>query len=164
MTYVRYIDKTRDYYAKEGYDKAYQWAHFEEVPFTTLKKPLAECRLTLVSTSDIAVKSDNERERSLAEMFAGQVYSIPSSTPIENLFSQQEHFDKHATHLDDVDTYFPITRLHEAATEGRIKSVAPRLHGVCTAYSHRRTMEIDAPEILQRCEEDQVDACILTPI
>lgn len=164
MTYVRYIDKTRDYYAKEGYEKAYQWAHFEKVPFTALKKPLSECRLTLISTSDVAIKNEEEEEKSLGEMFAGQVYSIPSDIPVDKLFSRQEHFDKYATHLEDVDTYFPITRLHEAAADGRVKSIAPRLHGVCTAYSHRRTLEIDAPEVLQRCKEDQVDACILTPV
>ena len=44
MTYVRYIDKTREYYRSQGYDKPYQWAHFEEVAFQPLSKPLAESR------------------------------------------------------------------------------------------------------------------------
>ena len=30
MSYVRYIDKTRDYYRSQGYEKAYNWAHFDE--------------------------------------------------------------------------------------------------------------------------------------
>ncbi len=56
MAYVRYIEKTREYYLAEGYDKPYRWAHYDTVPFTPLTKPLAECRLTLVSTSDVALK------------------------------------------------------------------------------------------------------------
>ncbi|MDP7547490.1 MAG: hypothetical protein QGF20_09370, partial [Alphaproteobacteria bacterium] len=42
--YVRYIDKTRDYYLSQGYEKSYVWAHFEDVPFTEPPKPLAKCR------------------------------------------------------------------------------------------------------------------------
>ena len=30
MDYVRYIDKTKDYYLTQGYDKPYAWAHFDE--------------------------------------------------------------------------------------------------------------------------------------
>jgi D-proline reductase (dithiol) PrdB len=164
MTYVRYIDKTREYYAKEGYAKPYQWAHFDDVPFTPLTKPLKDCRLTLVSTSDVAMKGEDDGERDALEMFSGNVYSIPSDTPAERLFSRQEHFDRYATNLDDVNTYFPIDRLNEAAAAGRIGSVAPRLHGVFTAYSQRRTLEVDGPEVLRLCREDNVDAAVLTPV
>ena len=38
MSHVSYIDKTREYYKAEGYDRAYEWAHFETIPFT----PFAE--------------------------------------------------------------------------------------------------------------------------
>lgn len=33
-TPVRYIDKTRDYYLSQGYEKPYQWAQYDDVPFT----------------------------------------------------------------------------------------------------------------------------------
>ncbi len=58
MSHVRYIDRTRAYYESQGYDKPYEWAHFEDVPFSTLKKPLSECRVELASTSDIAIKPE----------------------------------------------------------------------------------------------------------
>ena len=63
-----------------------------------------------------------------------------------------------------MNSFFPLTRLHELAAEGRIGSVAPRVHGVYMGYSQRRTLEIDGPEVLRRCREDGVDAVILTPI
>ncbi|KDB64310.1 hypothetical protein AZ16_0859, partial [Bordetella bronchiseptica B18-5 (C3)] len=44
-TPVRYIDKTRDYYLSQGYEKPYQWAQYDDVPFTPLGKPLSECRV-----------------------------------------------------------------------------------------------------------------------
>lgn len=163
MTYVRYIDKTRAYYKSIGYEKPYQWAHFEDVPFTPLGKPLSECTLALVSTSDIALKSEDGAEDH-EQFLVGSVYSIPSDTPISDLYSPQEHYDVNATHLDDVDSFFPITRLHELAAEGRFGAVSPRCHGVYTAYSQRRTMELDGPEVLKRCREDGVDAAVLVPV
>ena len=42
MTYVRYIDKTREYYRSQGYEKPYQWAHFDNVAFQPLSKSLAD--------------------------------------------------------------------------------------------------------------------------
>ncbi len=163
MSHVRYIDKTREYYQAEGYDEPYRWAHFETVPFAELGKPLGECRLTLVSTCDIAVKAEDAEP--IADQFLiGSVYSIDAATPADRLYSRQEHYDRHATSIDDVNSFFPLTRLHELAAAGRIDSVAPRVHGVYTGYSQSRTLEIDGPEVLRRCREDGVDAVILTPI
>ena len=50
------------------------------------------------------------------------------------------------------------------AAQGRIGSVAPRFHGVPTDYSQRRTIEQDAPQILERCREDGVDVALLVPL
>jgi hypothetical protein len=163
--YVRYIDRTREYYLAEGYKKPYQWAHFDDIPFTRLEKPLAQCRVGLVTTSDIAVRKESgDRESHDAAALVGNVYSIPFDTPLERLYSRNEHYDRHATTLDDVNSYCPITRLQELVSAGRIGSVAPRFHGVYTSYSQRVTMERDAPEVLKRCREDGVDAVLLTPV
>ena len=50
-TPVGYMQRTREYYAAHGYDKPYVWAHFDDVPFTPLAKPLAESKVTIVTTS-----------------------------------------------------------------------------------------------------------------
>ena len=50
-TFVSYIDRTREFYRAQGYERPYAWAHFEDVPFAELSRPLAECRLTLVTTA-----------------------------------------------------------------------------------------------------------------
>ena len=163
MSHVRYIDKTREYYLAEGYDEPYRWAHFETVPFARLEKPLDQCRLALVSTCDIAVKTEDAAPED-DQCPVGGVYSIDAATPVDRLYSGQEAYDRYATNLDDVNSFFPVTRLHELAAAGRIGSVAARLHGVQTSYSQRRTLEIDGPEVLRRCREDRVDAAILTPI
>jgi hypothetical protein len=163
--YVRYIDRTREYYLAEGYEKPYQWAHFEDVPFARLRKPLAECRVGLVTTSDVAVLSEaGERDRQDSATLVGNVYSIPFDVPPERLYSRNEHYDRYATTLDDVNAYCPVTRLRELAADRRIGGVAARLHGVYTSYSQRVTLERDAPEVLGRCREDGADVVLLTPV
>lgn len=162
MDYVKYIDRTRDYYLSQGYEKPYEWAHFDDVPFSKLKKPLSECKIALASTSDFAVKGGEVDH--VSQQAIGNVYSIPADTPAERIYSQQEHYDIHATNLDDPNTYFPLTLLRKAAADGLIAGVAARAHGVYYSYSHRRTLENDGPELLKRCLEDGVDAVVLTPV
>lgn len=162
--YVRYIDRTRDYYLGQGYEKPYAWAHNTDAPFTPMVKPLSECRVAIVSTSDIAIQGqDGQRDRS-SEFSVGNVYSLPSDTPLELLYSRQEHYDQHATTLDDINVYYPVSRLQELVERGRIGALAPRFHGVYTGYSQRKTMEADAPEVLRRCQEDGVDLALMTPV
>ena len=47
---IPYIQRTREYYLRLGYP-AYRWAHFAEVPFTPLARPLAQSRLALITTA-----------------------------------------------------------------------------------------------------------------
>ena len=50
-SYVSYIDRTREYYGAQGYAKPYVWARHTEVPFAPLAKPLAQSRVTVVTTA-----------------------------------------------------------------------------------------------------------------
>jgi D-proline reductase (dithiol) PrdB len=164
LSYVRYIDKTREYYRAEGYEKPYQWANFDDVPFTPLKKPLSESRLALISTSEISIKTWDDQRTPQEKGEAGNVYAVPTDTPVDALYSLSHSFDKHATTLDDVNAFFPVSRLAELAAEGRFASLAPTAHGVYNAYSQRKTREVDAPEVLRRCREEAVDVALLTPV
>jgi len=161
--YVRYIDKTRDYYLSKGYPRAYQWAHFEDVPFARLSKPLSESRVVLVSTSEIAERGSEEPQAE-GHQSAGGVYSIASGVPAEQLFSRTRSYDRGATTIDDVDAYYPTTGLHEAVASGRIKSLTSRFHGVYNTYSQRHTIERDCPEVLRRCREDGAEVAILSAV
>ncbi len=162
MTHVRYIDKTREYYRNEGYDTPYRWAHFDEIPFLRLAKPLPACRVGLVTTSEMAIVGepgawdDDDATR--------EVYSMLTATPIAKLYSQKEAYDRHATTLTDVDSYLPLTRLAEFAAEGRIKDVAPRFQVIYSQYSQRKTLTVDAPEIVRQMREDRVDVAVLTAV
>ena len=165
MEYVRYIDKTRDYYLSQGYEKSYEWAHFAEVPFARLKKPLSECRVGLLGTSEVAVHFDPETEENpiVEEHFRG-VYSIPADTPTEKLYSRTLDFDRHATNLDDVNAFFPIDRMREALADGRIGAMPERVYGAYNNYSKRKVLEEEGPTALDYCRADGVEALVIVPI
>ena len=161
MSYVRYIDKTREYYRGEGYDRPYQWAHFEDIPFVRPSGPLSRCRVGVVTTSEMAlvgeggIWDDNPR---------CDVYALPTATPVDRLYSKKESYDRYATPLDDVDSYLPLTRLGECVSAGRIGSLAPRFQVVYSQYSQRKTLTVDAPEVLRQMREDGVDIAVLTAV
>ncbi|MDP6706842.1 MAG: glycine/sarcosine/betaine reductase selenoprotein B family protein [Alphaproteobacteria bacterium] len=164
MTHVRYMDRIRDYYLGQGYEKPYVWAHFEEVPFTPLAKPLAESRVALLSTSDVSPKRGDDEEIPDAETTVGNVYGLPFDSPTSDLYSRQESYDRYATSLDDIDSYLPLTRLREGVAAGRIGGVTDEFFNLNRGYSKRLMQETTAPLALERLLAAGADVAILTPV
>ncbi len=160
-TFVSYIDRTREFYAAQGYDRPYQWAHHDEVPFAPLPKLLAECRVALVTTANPALEAPRKKGSLRGEQ---PVWSASVEPAPERLSTQHLSWDKETTHTDDVESFLPLAALAGFAAEGRIGGVAPRFHGIPTDYSQRSTVEKDAPELLRRCHEDDVDVALLVPL
>jgi hypothetical protein len=153
-TFVSYIDKSRDYYAAQGYDKPYGWAHFAEVPFTPLGKPLAQCRIGVVTTADLEGRAGSR---------SSKLFVAPNAAAKSGLFTEKS-WDRESTHTDDPETYLPIARLQEQVERGRIGSLSPRFYGVPTDYSQRLTLEQDAPQVAAWAKDDGVDVAILIPL
>mgnify|MGYP003993592493 FL=1 len=164
MEHVLYMQRIRDYYLSQGYEKPYVWAHYEDVPFTPLKKPLSESTVTLFSTSDVSVRREDDDALSAAETTVGEVYSLPWDTPLESLYSRQESFDRYATSLDDIDSYLPLTRMREFAEAGRIGAVTRNFHNINRGYSQKLMIETSAPAALAKCREEGADVAVLTPV
>ena len=162
---IPYMARTRDYYLALGYGNPYRWAHFDNVPFTPLGKPLAEARVGLITTAapfqpGVGDQGPGAPYNAAAKFY--QVYSAPTDTD-PDLRISHVGYDRRHTSAKDINTYFPLARLREAAASGRIGALAPRFHGAPTNRSHRTTTESDAPELLRRCREDGVDAVVLVP-
>ncbi|HVG81978.1 MAG TPA: glycine reductase [Methylomirabilota bacterium] len=161
---IRYIERTRAYYQALGYGAPYEWAHYAEVPFQPLRKPLAEARVALVTTA--APYQPGKGDQMLpayngaAKFFA--VYSGGSDGDPDLRIAHVAVDRKHTTGAD-IGSYFPLRALRAAAGQGRIGALAPRFHGMPTNRSHRVTLEIDVVELLVRCRADEAHAAILVP-
>jgi D-proline reductase (dithiol) PrdB len=159
-SYVSYIDRSREYYAAQGYSQPYSWAYHGDVPFTPPKKPLSGCRVGLVTTAGkMDPGAEKEGRRKTRELYAMAADPVPT-----RLFTADLFWDKTATHTDDINSFLPLNRLAEYAGSGRIGSVSPRFYGVPTEYSQGKTSMRDAPKILEWCREDGVDAVLLSAL
>ncbi len=162
---IPYMQRTREYYRALGYETPYRWAHYNDAPFQPLKKPLAQSRVTIVTTAapyDPA-KGDQgpgAKYNGSAKFF--RVYDGDTSKE-HDLRISHIAYDRIHTSAEDSNTWFPLPQLLRFAKEGRIGEVAPRFFGAPTNRSHRVTIETDAPEILARCKTNEVDAAILVP-
>ena len=152
-SFVSYIDKSRVFYQTHGNERAYGWAHFDEEPFSPLAKPLAECRIGVVTTADKAPQGSPREDK----LF------VAANADFDTLFTEKS-WEKEATHTKDPDSYLPITRLGELAEQGLINSLSPRFYGVPTDFSQRLTLTQDAPQIETWMREDEVDAALLIPL
>lgn len=152
---VRYMERSRKYYEAHGYEKPYRWAHYDSVPFSRLTKPLEQCTVTIVTTAmpDASFSGDAETLH-LGDM----------NHPPESFYTDERFWDKEATHTDDVSTFYPMEQLSRLAGEGKIGKLSEHYYCVPTEYSQRRTLEHDAPAILQSCLDDGVDVALLVPL
>lgn len=152
---VQYMDRTRRYYEAQGFDRAYQWAQFDDVPFQPLTKPLRDSRLVVITTG-----ARYDRQASDPRFVdSGNIDDLPA-----RLYADDLAWDKDATHMEDLESYLPIKSLDALVAAGELGSLAPRFHCLPTEYSQRRTKEADSPEILNRCREDGADVALLVPL
>ncbi len=160
---IRYIDRSRAYYLALGYDNPYRWAHNRDVPFAALSKPLARSRIGLITTAAPFRPEAGDQgpwaPYNAAAKFT-EVYSMPIDPPPDLRISHVGYDRKH-TSAEDINTYFPLQQIKEAAATARVGELNTRFYGVPTLRSQRLTAERDAPRVLDMCREDGIDAAIL---
>ena len=161
---IPYMQRTRDYYLALGFP-AYRWAHFADVPFTRLAKPLAQSRVALITTAapfqpGVGDQGPGAKYNAAAKFYT--VYSDSSET-IPDLRISHVGYDRKHTTADDQRTWLPLAALQQAVKAGRIGALAPRFHGAPTNRSQRVTTESDVPELLKRCREDGAEVAVLVP-
>jgi len=157
--------RTREYYAGLGYGAPYAWAHYADVPFQPLRRPLAACRVALITTAAPWQPDKGDQGPGAPYNAAAKFYRVYSGDSARDHDLRIAHvaIDRQHTTAEDPGTWFPLPALRRAALAGRIGSLAPRFHGLPTNRSHRVTLEVDCPELVARCSADGADAAILVP-
>jgi len=160
---IPYMRRIRDYYQGLGYGAPYRWAHYAEVPFQPLKKPLGECRVALITTAAPYQPDKGDQGPGAQYNAAAKFYTVYSGDTAVDHDLRISHvaIDRVHTTAEDSNTWFPLPQLRRCAAAGLIGEVAPRFHGAPTDRSQRATIERDCPELLARCRADHADAAIL---
>jgi glycine/betaine/sarcosine/D-proline reductase family selenoprotein B len=162
---IAYLPRIRAYYQALGYGAPYEWAHSADVAFQPLRQPLSNCRVALITTAapyraELGDQRANAPYNARAKFYT--VYSGDTATDPDLRISHVA-IDRQHTTGEDQRCYFPLAELRHQAAAGRIGAVATRFHGAPTNRSQRVTLDVDAPEIVERCRADAVDAAILVP-
>jgi glycine/sarcosine/betaine reductase selenoprotein B len=163
---IPYLQRIRDYYQALGYGAPYRWAHYAEVPFAPLTKPLRDSRIGLVTTAAPYRPDKGDQGPGAPYNAAAKFYTVYSGDSAFDHDLRISHvgYDRTHTTAADANTWFPLAQLRRAAEAGLIGEVAPRFHGAPTNRSHRATIGRDCPELLARVREDGVDAVILVAV
>jgi D-proline reductase (dithiol) PrdB len=155
--FVSYIDKSREYYAAQGYGTPYRWARPAERPaFTPLPGPLAGLALGLVTTAFPLPPRGEEAPPEVPYAQAAEPLPVGG-------FTADHNRDTSAAEANERESYLPVQRLGELALAGRVERLAPRFYGLPFDYSQRRTTEQDAPAVLEMLRHDGVDVAMVVP-
>lgn len=162
---IRYIERTRSYYLGLGYDTPYVWAHYGDVPFAALKKPLSQSVVGLVTTA-VPFDASKGPQGAGAPYNAAAKFYEPYCLPIDaeiDLRIAHVGIDRQNADMADMQCWLPLNAAMQEVNNGRIQSLSKNIYGLPTNRSQRHTLEVDAPQILKMLRADQVDVAVLIP-
>ncbi|MBU3623329.1 reductase [Polynucleobacter sp. AP-Latsch-80-C2] len=162
---VRYIERTRSYYFGLGYDNPYVWAHYLDVPFAPLKKPLNQSALGLITTAVPYDADKGPQGKGSPYNAAAKFYQPYKSAINQKLDLRIAHVgvDRKNANMEELECWFPLAAARRVVEMGRLRMVSPNFYGLPTNRSQRHTLEIDAPIILEMLRADNVDVAVLIP-
>ena len=162
---IRYMERTRSYYLGLGYDNPYIWAHYIEVPFKPLQKPLNQSVLGLITTAVPYDPNKGLQGPGAPYNAAAKFYQPYQNSVTGDIDLRIAHvgIDRKNANMEDGDCWFPLATAKQAVQSGRIGALSPNFYGLPTNRSQRHTLEIDAPLILEMLRADKVDIAVLLP-
>ena len=126
--------------------------------FTPVKKELKEMRVALATAAGVHLKSDKR-----FNLAGDTTYrEVPDTSKVEDLMVSHGGYDN-ADANRDINSMFPLDRLHELAAEGFIKESAPVHYAFMGGGGDQVAFhDVTGPEIAQKLVEEEVDAVVLT--
>lgn len=135
----------------------------ELVPLANLPRPLSECRLTLISSCGVHLKSD--RPMNVCHPLGDFTFRrVPSSARHADLTIHQLKYPHDDADLD-INVIFPIERLQELVQAGKIGSLTENFYSFIGYNMHPERFENTiATEIAHAVVVDErADAVLLAP-
>jgi D-proline reductase (dithiol) PrdB len=138
------------------------------IPWTPLSKPLGECKVALLSTGGIALKTDRpfdqEGERRNPWWGDPSFRILPGATRTEDVRVYHLHIDPRPVE-QDLNCIFPLERLKALESEGVIGCSAERHYSIMGYILDPEILLLEtAPAIVRDLRAQQADAVLLAPV
>jgi D-proline reductase (dithiol) PrdB len=145
--------------------KTYPWRRIDPIPWTPLKKSLANSRLVLISSAGIIRVGQKPFDHSVRGGDPS-FRLIARDTAISDLIeSHRSQVFDHTGIQRDPNLAFPLDRLRELSAKGFIGPLSQRhlsLMGSLTAPG--RLIKKTLPQVIPHLIEDGADAALLIPV
>jgi D-proline reductase (dithiol) PrdB len=132
----------------------------DTAPFVALPRPLAACRLAIVTTAGLHRRGDRPFEP------GDQGYRvIPSDTPTADVVQSHTSigFDRTPI-MRDLNISFPIDRIRELVARGEVGGLAPASYSFMGALRDTARLQAETgPEVARRLRDEGADAALVTP-
>jgi D-proline reductase (dithiol) PrdB len=142
---------------------------YDGIPWTPLAKPLAQCRVALLSTAGLSMKGDApfdmELERRNPMRGDPSWRALPATATAAGIEANHLHIDTGYI-LRDLNVALPVDRLRELAEQGVIGSVADTHYSIM-GYQGNDSSELvhkSAPAIARSMANEEVDLALLAPV
>jgi D-proline reductase (dithiol) PrdB len=152
-------------FAVRAFLKTYRWRRIDPIPWTPLRKPLAEANVAIVTTAGL-VMPDQEPFDDEVKGGDSSFRVIPSDANVADLIDthRSKTFD-HSGIRADPNLAFPLDRLHELAHDKRIGNVNRRhLSFMGSISAPGRLIRDAAPAAAELLVKDGVDVALLVPV
>ncbi len=136
----------------------------ETVPWAELGRPVRECRVALLTTAGVHLRTDPPFDMSDPDGDPS-FRVVPVDAARAGVTITHKYYD-HTAADRDLNVVLPVDRLRELAAVGLVGGVAPRMYSFMGHVdgAHVRTlMETTAPEVARRLRADGAEAAVLTP-
>lgn len=139
------------------------------IPWAPLRRPIADCRVALLSTAGLSMKGDDpfdmDYERQNPTRGDGSYRRLRADATSADIDANHLHID--TSYIErDLNVALPLDRLRELVGEGAIAGVADTHYSVM-GYQGNDTSKLEnesAPAIARDMKNDEVDLAILTPV
>lgn len=161
---------------RRAYAGPSRWT-YADGPFTPLRKPLAACRVTLLTSSGHFVEGDDPEPFGVKNMSQDEAMAriddflkvepvlsvIPAATPAEKLRVRHGGYDIRSAQADP-NVAFPLERLRELAQEGRIGELAANAYSFVGACAQTLLLKHAGPKWVEQLQAQEIDAAVLAPV
>ena len=146
------------------------WVKMESprpIPWHPLLKPLDECKVALISSGGIALKTDQpfdqEGERKNPWWGDPSFRKIPRGTVTSEVGVYHLHINHHLGE-SDINCLLPLDRLEELVVAGMVgESAATHYSVMGYILQPQELLEVTAPKIVNCLRQESVDAIVLFP-